>query len=507
MGDRNVMTDQHYDIVIIGGGINGAGIAADAAGRGLKVLLAEAEDLAGATSSASSKLIHGGLRYLEQYAFRLVREALAEREVLLAKAPHIVWPLRFILPQVAGMRPAPILRAGLFLYDHLSPRRTLGSSSSIKLDLEAAGQPLSDGLTRGFAYWDCWVDDARLVVLNAIAARDKGAEILTRTPVTGLAVDGALWRVTLGRGSSRRMVMARSIVNAAGPWVQSVAGMALANRNYPPPQVRLVKGSHIVVPRIEGANDAYIFQNIDSRVVFALPFEGAFTLIGTTDTPFSGDPRDVVVTSEDQDYLLTVANRFFRAPISRSDIVWQFAGVRPLDDDGSDNPSAVSRDYRLELDVEAGPPLLHVIGGKITTYRRLAEGAVNLLQPYFPAVGPAWTAAAVLPGGDVGPGGFGSWFESFAKRHSDIPRDGLHRLARRYGTRTEMLIGDVSRDEGLGTDLGGGLTRREIEFLKCYEWALSADDVLWRRTKAGLHVPPGDRQKAADRVQAVLDEV
>jgi glycerol-3-phosphate dehydrogenase len=499
------MAEQLYDIVIIGGGINGAGIAADAAGRGLRVLLAEAEDLAGATSSASSKLIHGGLRYLEQYAFRLVREALAEREVLLAQAPHIVWPLRFVLPQVAGMRPVPILRAGLFLYDHLSPRRTLGASSSIKLDTDAAGQPLCEGLKRGFAYWDCWVDDARLVVLNAIVARDKGADILTRTPVTGIATHGALWRVTLGSGSNRRIVVARSIVNAAGPWVQSVAEMALANRNHPPPHVRLVKGSHIVVPRVEGANDAYIFQNVDGRVVFALPFEGAFTLIGTTDSPFSGDPRGADVTSDDQDYLLAVANRFFRAPMARSDIVWQFAGVRPLDDDGSDNPSAVSRDYRLELDVEAGPPLLHVIGGKITTYRRLAEGAVNLLQPYFPAMGPAWTSKAVLPGGDVGPDGFGSWFESIAKRYPGIPRDDLYRLARRYGTRIEKLIGNLSRDEGLGADLGGGLTRLEIEFLKRFEWAVSSDDVLWRRTKAGLHVAASDRQNVAGRVQAVLD--
>ncbi|MEQ1670796.1 MAG: glycerol-3-phosphate dehydrogenase, partial [Hyphomicrobium sp.] len=301
------MTIPPYDLVVIGGGINGTGIAADAAGRGLRVLLAEAEDLAGGTSSASSKLIHGGLRYLEHYAFRLVRESLAEREVLMAKAPHIIWPLRFVLPHAPGMRPALVLRAGLFLYDHLSPRRSLGGSQSLDLKQNEAGRPLADGFGRGFSYWDCWVDDARLVVLNALAARQKGAEVWTRTPVTALAVEGPLWRVTLNSGGTSRTVAARAIVNAGGPWVAEIARLALGKCSSPPPKVRLIKGSHIVVPRIAGADDAYIFQNADGRVVFALPFEASFTLIGTTDTAYGGDPRDCRVTDGDQRYLLAAA--------------------------------------------------------------------------------------------------------------------------------------------------------------------------------------------------------
>jgi glycerol-3-phosphate dehydrogenase len=501
------MTEKLYDLVVIGGGINGAGIAADAAGRGLTVLLAEAEDLGGATSSASSKLIHGGLRYLEQYAFRLVREALAEREVLLAKAPHIIWPLRFILPQVPGMRPAPLLRAGLFLYDHLSARRTLGGSRSLDLRHDAAGKPLAENLTRGFSYWDCWVDDARLVVLNAIAAREKGAEILTRTPVTALARDGALWRVSLATGSDERVVSARAIVNAAGPWVEAVARLSIANRNRPPPHVRLVKGAHIVVPRIAGGDDAYIFQNNDGRVVFALPYELAFTLIGTTDTPFTDDPRRVDVSADDQSYLLGVANRFFRVKLSIADIVWQFAGVRPLDDDGSDNPSSVSRDYRLELEAGVGPPILHVIGGKVTTYRRLAEAALDHLKLHLPGIGPPWTANAVLPGGDVGQGGYGGWFENLVSEHSGWAKNDLSRLARRYGTRAAKLIDNVNSAADFGNDLGGGLRAREVEFLKREEFAQTADDVLWRRTKTGLHVPQSNRETTAKRVQAILDAV
>jgi glycerol-3-phosphate dehydrogenase len=500
------MANSDFDLVIIGGGINGAGIAADAAGRGLRVLLAEADDLAGATSSASSKLIHGGLRYLEQYAFRLVREALAEREVLLVKAPHIVWPLRFVLPQVPGMRPAPMLRAGLFLYDHLSARRTLGGSRSLDLTRDASGAPLKGGMKRGFAYWDCWVDDSRLVVLNAIAARENGATILTRTPVTALEANAGLWQVTVApEGSPAHTVTARVVVNAAGPWVEAVARLSRGRRNQPPPHVRLVKGSHIVVPRIPGADDAYIFQNSDGRVVFALPFEGAFTLIGTTDTPFSGDPRNVEVTVDDRAYLLAVANRFFRTPLTETNIVWQFAGVRPLDDDGSDNPSAVSRDYRLELETDCVPPILHVLGGKITTYRRLAESVLGLLQPHLPEMTKASTNGTILPGGDIGADGFDAWFTAFALRHAGFERHDLIRLARRYGTRADKLLADAQHGLDLGPDLGGGLRQREVEFLKREEWATRAADVIWRRTKSGLHVAPADRAVFAARVQGILD--
>jgi glycerol-3-phosphate dehydrogenase len=501
------MQTSPYDIVVIGGGINGVGIAADAAGRGLRVLLAEAEDLGGATSSASSKLIHGGLRYLEQYAFRLVREALAEREVLLAKAPHIIWPVQFVLPQTPGMRSAPVLQAGLFLYDHLSSRRALEGSRRLDLRSNPVGKPLADGLSRGFSYWDCWVDDARLVVLNAIAARENGAEVLTRTPVTALSAADGLWQVTLNSGGSARTVAARTIVNAAGPWVGPVARMALGGRNAPPPVIRLVKGSHIVVPRVAGADAAYLFQNSDGRVVFALPFESRFTLIGTTDTPYGGDPRAAAVGAEDEAYLLAVANRYFRQKLSPADIVWRFAGVRPLDDDGNTNPAAVSRDYRLQLDAEASPPVLHVIGGKITTYRKLAEAALELLRPHLKpwcAMGAAWTASAALPGGDVGPAGYNAWFDALAGRCNGFSRNELARLARRYGTRIDTLLGGAGSASDLGADLGGGLTRREVQYLISEEWAMTADDIVWRRTKTALHVPAGERNALLARVRAEI---
>jgi glycerol-3-phosphate dehydrogenase len=501
------MADEIYDVVVIGGGINGCGIAADAAARGLSVLLAESQDLAGATSSASSKLIHGGLRYLEHYEFRLVREALAEREVLLGVAPHIVWPLRFILPQVAGMRPRWMMRAGLFLYDHLAARATLGGSRSVDLRHDAAGAPLAGSLSQGFSYWDCAVDDARLVVLNAVAAREAGARIETRTAVVGLKGEGDVWVVTLGRPA--REVCARVVVNAAGPWVGEVAKLAGGAHGLSAgaPAVRLVKGSHIVVPRISGAIDAYTFQNADGRVVFALPFEGDFTLIGTTEAVFAGDPRDVGVTADDEAYLIEAANRFFRVPLAAHDIVWRFAGVRPLDEDGQENASAVSRDYRLELEDGAGPPLLNVIGGKITTYRKLAEAALKLLTPYVPTMREGRTATTPLPGGDFGGRMFDEWFEDFARDNGGFARADLLRLARRYGTRASRVIDGAKSSADLGEDFGAGLSAREVAYLKSEEWARTADDVLWRRTKAGLHIPPGERTTAADAVQRYLDKL
>ena len=495
------LSDKVFDLLVIGGGINGCGIAADAAGRGLNVALVEAGDLAGGTSSASSKLIHGGLRYLEQYEFRLVREALAERETLLAKAPHVVWPMRFVLPHVDGMRPAWMLRAGLFLYDHLAARRTLGGSHRLVLERDQAGRPLSPSLKTGFSYWDCWVDDARLVVLNAIAAREAGASVRTRMPVTALKVEAGLWTARLGDGGE---VAARAVVNAAGPWAEAVARLALGPRNAPSPKLRLVKGSHIVVPRVSGAEDAYIFQTRDGRVVFALPFEERFTLIGTTDVAFDGDPRDAEASAPEIDYLLGVANAMFATPVSRGDIVWTFAGVRPLDDDGSEVASAVSRDYRLDLDTGAGAPLLHVIGGKITTYRRLAEHALDLLAPTFPNMGRAFTASAPLPGGDLGGQTFDVWFGALCRGHPGFERATLHRLARRYGARITHIVGDAKSEADLGADLGGGLTAREIAYLKAEEWAVTPDDVLWRRTKAGLHVAPERRGAAVDAISQAL---
>ncbi len=467
-----------YDLLVIGGGINGCGIAADAAGRGLSVLLAEQGDLAGATSSASSKLIHGGLRYLEHYEFRLVRESLSEREVLLGMAPHIVWPLRFLLPHAPGQRPAWMIRAGLFLYDHLAARRRIPGSSSVAFATDPAGRALGPQHARGFSYWDCWVDDARLVVLNARSAAGHGAEILTRTPVTALRRDAGVWRVTLGAGTAE----ARSCGACGGQRGRAVdRGRGAAGRGErrrqrgrekksSVPRLRLVRGSHIVVPRIPGGDDAFLFQSPDGRVVFALPFEAAFTLIGTTDVPHTGDLRQVTPAVSEERYLLDVANRFLRSPLTAADIVWRFAGVRPLDDaDGETNPSAVTRDYRLALDWgDGGPgpggaPLLSVIGGKITTFRRLAEAAMTALEPVFPAMPGAWTAGVTLPGGDLGAATIEEYAATVAAARPGLDRAYIGRLVRRHGALTADVLGDARVTGDLGECFGGSLTAREVD--------------------------------------------
>jgi glycerol-3-phosphate dehydrogenase len=495
-----------YDLVVIGGGINGVGIAADAAGRGLSVLLAEKGDLGGATSSASSKLIHGGLRYLENYEFGLVREALIEREVLLAAAPHIVWPQRFVLPQVEGGRPALLLRAGLFLYDHLARRKTIPGSTALDLNRDPAGLPLRSELTRGFAYWDCRVDDARLVLLNARAAADKGAVILTRTRVERAVVANAQWRVTLRDDVGTREVGARALVNAAGPWVQYVADAVEGVEPSAREPVLLVKGSHIVVPRIRGAEDAYLCQSADKRVVFAIPYEERFTLIGTTDIPYAGDPAKVGISREEEDYLLDLTRRFFSAAPVREDIVWSFAGVRPLyDDDASADASTVTRDYRFDLSAGMGrPPLLTVLGGKLTTYRWVAEAALAKLAPHLPPMGPAWTAGAVLPGGDLGEHGLSGFVARFGRERPGFAPEFVKRLARRYGSLTGNVLGDARNEADLGEPLGGGLTEREVRYLVEREWARTPEDVLWRRTKCGLHMSAGERDAAAAKIAALL---
>jgi glycerol-3-phosphate dehydrogenase len=445
------------------------------------------------------------LRYLEFFDFSLVREALAEREVLLANAPHIVHPVRFVLPHVAGMRSRTLLRAGLFLYDHLASRKTLGGSRAIDLKRDPAGAPLAANLRHAFSYWDCQVDDARLVVLNAIAARQAGAEILTRTPVRGASIEDGLWMVRLGY--DERRVRARAVINAAGPWVHEVAKLIVGPQHAAPvPNVRLVSGSHIVVPRIAGADNAYAFQNTDGRVVFALPFEDDFTLIGTTERTQVGDARAARATEDEEAYLLQAANRYFRVPLSGSDIVWTFAGVRPLIDEAGENLSAVSRDYKLEMSTGAMPPVLHVIGGKITTYRRLAESALKLLRPYFPEMRQGTTASTPLPGGDFGGQAFESWLEDFARRNSGFGAFFLRRLARRYGTRAQRIIAGAKSEAGLGQDFGAGLTARELDYLKTEEWAMTAEDVLWRRTKTGLHLSPSQRARACETVQAYFDK-
>jgi glycerol-3-phosphate dehydrogenase len=495
-----------YDLAIVGGGINGAGIARDAAGRGLRVFLAEQEDLAGATSSASSKLIHGGLRYLEQWHFRLVRESLQEREVLLRIAPHIIHPLRFVLPYVPGMRSRGLIRLGLALYDRLAERHRIPASSMVDLARDPAGRALKPSLDSGFAYYDCWVDDARLVVLNARDAANRGAVIAPRTRVVGARRFEGLWSVELESDGRRRIVFARALVNAAGPWADQVAHLAPAERNASNAwKLRLVKGSHIVVPRISGAEDAYLMQSADGRVVFAIPIEGQFTMIGTTDVPISGDPRAAASSADEEAYLLELANRFFARSLKPEDIVWRFAGVRPLIDDGKSNASAISREYLLKLEGrDKEPPLLNVIGGKITTYRRLAEEVLEKLGPYFPEMRGQWTAGAVLPGGDVGEGGIEAYRLDLGRRRPDLDPALLTRLVRLYGTQADRLLGDAKTGADLGAALGGGLTEREVNYLKTNEWASTPEDVLWRRTKVGLHMTDDERARAADRIGALL---
>lgn len=497
-------SSNQVDLLVVGGGINGAGIAADAAGRGLKVLLAEMSDLASATSSASSKLVHGGLRYLEYYEFRLVREALAEREVLLRKAPHIIWPMRFVLPHVPGLRPRLMIRAGLFLYDHLYRRALIPASGGVDLTRDPAGKPLSAHLTSGFSYYDCWVDDARLVLLNAMAAREHGAEILTRTRLTSLVPSQDGWEARLLSGNVERIVRARGLVNAAGPWVDRIEGLANAARvDADPPALRLVKGSHIVLPRIAGADDAYMLQNADKRIVFVLPYEERFTIIGTTDLAYTGDPADVHIEAAEETYLLELAGKFFKTPLTRKDIVWRYSGVRPLYDDHADNVSAVTRDYRLEVTSAPNePPRLSVFGGKVTTYRRLAEEALDKLAPFYPGMKPAWTKSVPLPGGDIPEGNFAAFLDAEARRRPAFDRNLLTRLAHRHGSRLESVIGDAKGLADLGRHFGEGLTEREVAYMKSDEWAVTADDILWRRTKLGLHMlasMPPDRRAAAER--------
>jgi len=478
-----------YDLLVVGGGINGAGIARDAAGRGLKVVLCEQDDLASRTSSASSKLIHGGLRYLEHYEFRLVREALIEREVLLAAAPHIIWPLRFVLPHVAGMRPAWMVRLGLFLYDHLGGRKRLPGSRAIDLESAAAGAPLKDAYTKGFTYADCWVDDARLVVLNALDAAERGAEIRTRTRCVGAERTEGVWQARLRPqdGGPERTVRARALVNAAGPWVQHLLteelGMPALKR------VRLVKGSHIVVPRMYDHPAPYILQNTDRRVVFVIPYEERYSLIGTTDLDYQGDPGAVAITDDEVRYLCEAVNRFFKQPIAPEQVTWAYAGVRPLYDDATGDVSAVTRDYVFDLDAGDGKaPLLSVFGGKITTYRKLAEHALAKLRPVMGFTPGAWTAGAQLPGGDLPDADLEAFVTSVQKRWPWLPMALARRYARTYGTRTERFLGAAQELGDLGADLGEGVYEAEVDYLIRHEWAMTDDDILWRRTKLGLHV-------------------
>ncbi len=513
---------REVDVLVVGGGVNGAGIARDLAGRGARVLLCEKDDLAAHTSGASTKLIHGGLRYLEYREFSLVRKALAEREVLLMGAPHIMWPMRFVMPHDPSMRPVWMIRLGLFLYDHLARREVLPGSRTVDLRAYPAGAPLKPEFRRGFVYSDGWVDDARLVALCAVDAAERGATVLTRTACVDAVRGAEHWQVRLesARGGMLQ-VAAKSLVNAAGPWAAEflMAHAHAADRV----NLRLVKGSHIVVGKLFDHDHAYIFQNADSRIIFAIPYEGEFTLIGTTDVEHHGAIGDAHADSDEIAYLCAQASHYFARAVTPAQVVWTYSGVRPLLDDEAGNPAAVTRDYRLELDADGGAPLLSVWGGKITTFRKLAEEAADLLAPKLTEVSlrGAWTASAPLPGGDlrsflaadVPPAAaveatFARFVDALARRHPGVAPGLVRRLARLYGTRAVRLL-----DAGLGTEVAPGVFAGELEHLRVNEWARSGDDVLWRRTKLGLHLDAGGRaavtawMAAREDARAVQQEV
>ncbi len=490
------------DLLVVGGGINGTGIARDAAGRGLRVLLCEKDDLAQGTSSRSSGLIHGGLRYLEYGEFRLVREALHEREVLLRIAPHLVRPQRFILPHVDGMRPAWMLRLGLVIYDHLGGRRSLPASRAVWLDRVPEGGAVRAGLRRGFAYSDCRTDDARLVVHNAMGARDRGAGIRTRTELVAAHAHAGLWELVLrdARTGAHGAVRARALVNAAGPWIPALAARLPAVRASR--GVRLVKGSHIVVPRFWDGDHAYLLQNTDRRVIFVTPYGGRHALIGTTDLAYAGAPEAVAIGPEEVDYLCVAVNRQLRCALQPADVVHAYAGVRCLVDDARADPSAVTRDYLLDLAVARGqPPLLNVLGGKLTTFRRLAEQAMDALRPHLSGTGPAWTARSALPGGDIAGGDLAAALADLAAQAPFLPVEHLCGLFDRHGTGAYHLLEQASNARDLGRHFGGGLYEHEVRFMMEREWAQTAEDVLWRRSKMGLHLDAPAQQALARWMQ------
>ncbi len=479
-----------YDIAIIGGGINGAGIARDAAGRGLKVLLCEKGDLAEGTSSRSGKLVHGGLRYLEYYEFRLVREALIEREVLLNAAPHIIWPLRFVLPHSPEQRPAWLVRLGLVLYDNLGGRKRLPGTRKLDLRTAPEGRAIRPEFHTAFEYSDCWVDDARLVVLNAVDARDKGATILTRTAVNSARRDGGEWVLALtAPGGETLAARARVLVNAAGPWVDDVLGRVAGLNSTR--KVRLVKGSHIIVRKFWEGPQAYLLQHTDKRVIFVNPYESDKCLIGTTDIPYTGRPEDVAADGDEIDYLLKVVNRYTRKQLVRTDVLTAFSGIRPLLDDKAGNPSAITRDYTFDVEDVAGKaPLLSIFGGKITTYRKLAEHALDKLRPYLERSGRPWTASVALPGGDIEDADFERFVAQFGTRHPWLPPALALHYCRLYGTRAHRVVDGAHKLADLGKPFGGQFYSREAEFLIAEEWAATDEDILARRTKHGLALTP-----------------
>jgi len=507
MTDYMAKRDNITDVFVIGGGVNGCGIARDAVGRGYSVFLAEMGDLASGTSSAATKLVHGGLRYLEYYEFRLVHEALAEREVLWAMAPHIIWPMRFVLPHHKGLRPAWFLRLGLLVYDHLGARKLLPPTKTLDLRTDPIGRPLKDGYATAFEYSDCWVDDARLVALTARDAADKGAIIQTRTKVISATREDGLWTVKLQDVDSklRGTVKARLVVNAGGPWVDQVLRESFGQNDAH--HVRLVKGSHIVVRKLFDHDRAYFFQNKDGRIIFAIPYERDFTLIGTTDLDFKGDPHGIKISEDETQYLLAAATEYFEKPVTWQDIVWTYAGVRPLFDDHASKAQEATRDYvlRTEGDAKTGA-VVNVFGGKLTTHRRLSEEALGHIEKILGRKGKPWTKGSKLPGGDFGPREFDSQVERLNELYPSLPDRLLRRLARQFGTRAATLLGSAKRMEELGEMFGADLTQREVDYLVDNEWARTADDILWRRTKLGLRIGLGDKARLDAYLQGRLNK-
>ncbi len=493
------------DIFVIGGGINGCGIARDAAGRGYSVTLAEMNDFASGTSSGATKLIHGGLRYLEHYEFRLVREALMEREVLWAMAPHIIWPMRFVLPfHKGGVRPAWLIRLGLFLYDHLGGRKLLPATKSLDMRRDPAGKPLKPIFTKAFEYSDGWVDDARLVVLNARDAADRGADIMSRAKVVSVRREDGLWKVDVKEAATGivKTVHARMLINASGPWVDNVLSNAAGKNQVH--NVRLVQGSHIIVKKKFDDVRAYFFQNPDNRIIFAIPYETDFTLIGTTDRDYDGDPSQVKISDEETQYLCNAASEYFAEPVTKDDIVWTYSAVRPLYDDGASKAQEATRDYVLKLENKDGEaPLLNVFGGKLTTYRRLAEHALEKIGEAIGDKGTPWTGKSSLPGGDFAATGYEAEVRKLTTKYSFLSERQARRLVRLYGTKAYAILGDAKSVEALGQHFGGDLYEREVEWLMRQEWARTSDDVLWRRTKQGLHFSKEEAVALNDYMAAI----
>lgn len=505
-----------YDLCVVGGGINGVGIARDAAGRGLSVLLVEAQDLASATSSASTKLVHGGLRYLENYEFKLVRESLGEREILLKSAPHIIWPLKFVLPHDNHLRPYWMIKTGLFLYDSLGGRKKLPRSDALDFATSTLSDPLKDKYERGFSYSDCWVEDSRLVVLNAMDAYEHGATIMPRTACTYLVPtqDKKGWQVHLQNmlNGDEFLVTAKTVVNAAGPWVRKLlegSNLTPNTKDQPDyvPHVRLIKGSHIVVPQLYVGHHAYILQQEDGRITFTIPYEKKYTLIGTTDVPFSGDASNAEISNEEITYLCEAVNKSFKKKVNASDVVWSYSGVRSLVDDGQETASKVTRDYKLYIDERLGPPILSVFGGKITTYRALAEHAVDRLTTFYPTrTLMPWTAQAILPGGDIMKGDFDAFVKNQAARYTFIPEKLLYRYARSYGTRLSTLLEGVNKMGDMGQDFGDHIYEAEILYLLNYEFAYDVEDILWRRSKLGLHISDETKRTLSEALPDLIEK-